>query len=126
MIRSAILLASCLAFSDTGRAASASLPTPPQRFTIPSGPSAIPADISNQMNRQEQRLDQIDNRLTVIEKSVGRMEEDVRQLVKTDNIVDFIVGMIKLFIPGMFLTLFALWVTRRWKEQKPNSSASPS
>jgi hypothetical protein len=105
--------------------ASAHPRNPQQPITFPQGPTAIPLDVAGQMNRQEQRLDQIDTRLVVIEKSVSRMEEDVRQLVKTDNVIDFIIGMMKLFIPGTFLTIFGIWLNRKWKEAKPSSPVGP-
>ncbi len=99
---------------------------PPQRpFTLPSGQPAIPAEISNQMTRQEQRLDAIDTRLAVIEKSVSGMEGDVKALVKTDTILDFLIGMVKLFIPGIILTYFGVRLNRRIKDQKTNSPANP-
>lgn len=97
---------------------------PQGSISIPTGPSAIPLDVSNKMDRQEQRLEDIDKRLALIEKSVAGLETDVRGLVRTNTVIDFLVDMTKLFIPGMFLTIFGIWINRKWREQHKGTTPS--
>ena len=121
----AIIFTLLVAFAQ---ASYASNPNPQKPVTLPSGPTAIPLDVAGKMDRQEQRLDQIDTRLAVIEKSVASMETDVKELVRTDTILGFLIGMLKLFIPGLGIGAFCVWLgihlNERLKGQKPQRDAA--
>jgi hypothetical protein len=107
MKRAVIIFGELLLLCSAVHAASSS---PQRTFTIPSGPSAIPVEVSNQMTRQEQRLDDIDKRLAVMEKIVGEMDLNVKELVKTNTIIGFLVGMVKIFIPGIIIAGSGVWL----------------
>jgi hypothetical protein len=62
---------------------------------------------------QQQSLIDIRERLGGIEQSINEVKTDVKSLKETDIVVNFILGIVKLLVPGLIITAFGIWFTKR-------------
>ena len=93
--------------------------------TLPNAPvQTIPADYVSSMNRQEERLDQIDSRMVGIETSLKDFKDETTDSLKgidtklddmagTNIVMKFVLAIIALVIPTLVGVWFAEYIKNR-------------
>jgi hypothetical protein len=67
---------------------------------------------------QKQALDDISDNLKEIKSSLDSIKADIRVLQDTNVIVNFLLGGVKLLIPGIIIAWFGLWYSDHQKKSK--------
>jgi len=82
----------------------------------------ISPEILKQMGSQEESLREIERRLGEVEKTLREMRGDIRTLMDTNVIVNFVMGSVKLLVPGLLVTGFGVWLAHNLKQPKRKKS----
>jgi hypothetical protein len=79
-------------------------------------------DVLKQMGSQEQSLRDIERRLGVIENTLGQLQGNIQTLMSTNVEVNFVMGGVKLLVPGLLITAFGVWLSHYLKRPRKRTT----
>lgn len=118
-----LTLFSFVAISILLQVPSAGVGSPPQqqRLIIPPAQyKTVPFDLYGTMEKQSDKLGDLDKRLALVEKTVNDMSQDMKSLVATDNVMEFVIGSFKILVPGLIIAAFGVWFSKKLDRRKPS------
>jgi hypothetical protein len=75
-----------------------------------------PEDLKQLWTEAEQ-LKTIQQQLSELNSNVKEMQKDIRTLMDTNIIVNFLLGIAKLLVPGLLITAFGFWCSEYLKKR---------
>jgi TolA-binding protein len=85
----------------------------------------IPPEWLARMGKQEEQLSEISRRLDAIERSIRDMQGDIKELMATNYVVNFLISIAKLLVPGLVITAFGIWFARYLGSRRATGASTP-
>jgi hypothetical protein len=78
----------------------------------------FPAEYATELGREQARLEAVNVRLDSIDQSVKDVRGDIKELMATNYVVNFVLGSLKIFVPIVFTVWIGIWMNDRYKRRR--------